>query len=137
MKYRLLNYLVCPYCKDKSFPLKLIVIETARYEQRKLPPNIQKPLCDVYCGYRGSFINELKQKGEEPPCEECIKIEVKTGVLYCPLCGRWYPIIDEIPRLLPDELRRKEEDIEFLRKYASSLPDDIKHKGKPYNLLST
>ncbi len=38
------------------------------------------------------------------------------GVLYCSDCSRFYPIIDEIPIMLPDELRDKKQDIEFLKK---------------------
>jgi uncharacterized protein YbaR (Trm112 family) len=136
MKYRLLNYLACPYCKDKGFPLKLIVIEMSRYEQRKLPQNLQKPLCDLYCAYRNGFVKEIQEKGAEPPCDDCIKTEVKAGVLFCINCGRWYPIIDEIPRLLPDNFRQREEDIEFLQMHGDKIPDEIKMNGKPYNLLS-
>ncbi|MCC6045235.1 MAG: Trm112 family protein [Ignisphaera sp.] len=136
MKYRLLNYLACPYCKDKGFPLKLIVIETIRYEQRRLPQSPQKPLCDLYCAYKDSLVKELYEKGVEVPCNECIKIEVKTGVLFCFSCSRWYPIIDEIPRLLPDNFRQKEEDLEFLQLHEDKIPDNIKKNGKPYNLLS-
>ena len=82
------------------------------------------------------FVSELKEKGIDIPCEECIKLEIKTGVLYCSNCKRWYPIIDEIPRLLPDNYRKKEEDVEFLNMYRDKIPDEIKMNGKPYNLLS-
>ncbi|MDK6029297.1 Trm112 family protein [Ignisphaera sp. 4213-co] len=136
MKYRLLNYLACPYCKDKGFPLKLVVIEIAKYESRKIPQNVQIPLCDLYCSYKNGFVKELTEKGIEIPCNECIKIEVKTGVLYCNNCSRWYPIIDEIPRLLPDSYRKKSEDLEFLSMYKDKVPEEIKMNGKPYNLLS-
>lgn len=136
MKYRLLNYLACPYCKDKGFPLRLFVIETVRYDHRKIPQNLQKPLCDLYCSFKNAYIKDISEKGEEAPCDECIKIEVKTGILYCENCGRWYPILDEIPRLLPDNYRKKEEDIAFLNMYRDRIPDEIKLHGKPYNLLS-
>ena len=36
---------------------------------------------------------------------------IKEGVLYCSQCSRYYPIIEEIPVMLPDELRDKEKDI--------------------------
>ena len=43
---------------------------------------------------------------------------VKEGILFCTKCNRYYPIIDEIPVMLPDELRerQKTQDSEFLRK---------------------
>ncbi len=132
MKYRLLNFIACPYCKDKGFPLKLVVIEVKKYENRELPSDLPRPLCDLYCGYR----NEMVEKGREYPCDECIKYEVVTGLLYCPSCLRWFPIIDEIPRMLPDEYRDKNEDLAFLRRYEDKVPQEIKEKGKPYNLRS-
>ncbi len=131
MKYRLLNYLACPYCKDRGFPLKLIVIEVRNYPDRKIPEGVEKPLCDLYCAYLGKYVKDV---GGQCPCDECIKIEVATGVLICPVCGRWYPIIDEIPRLLPDEYRDKKEDLEFLRTYSDKIPDEVKYRGKPFNL---
>ncbi len=131
MKYRLLNYLACPYCKDKGFPLKLIVIELNEYDNRTLPHDIKKPLCDLYCAYMNKYIKDL----DTTKCDECIKYEVKTGVVYCTSCHRWYPIIDEIPRILPDNYRRKEEDLQFLRLHENNLSEDVKLYGKPYNLI--
>ncbi len=126
MKYRLMDILACPECKH--FPLNLIVIEREEYE-RKL--DIKKPFCELYCSYLGKKIEELK---EEAPCDECIRYEIVTGVIYCPNCGRWYPIIKSIPRMLPDKHRRKKEDISFLEKYKDRLPREIVYEGKPYNL---
>ncbi len=125
MKYRLLDLLACPICKH--FPLELIVIERKVYE-RKLEQ--EKPFCELYCGYLVKYIKDIK----EYPCDECIKYEVVTGVLYCTKCNRWYPIIDEIPRMLPDELRNKNEDLKFLRKYQDKLSSKIVYEGKPFNL---
>ena len=31
--------------------------------------------------------------------------KIKGEVLICAACNRWYPIIDDIPHMLPDELR--------------------------------
>ncbi len=31
--------------------------------------------------------------------------KIKGEVLVCTECNRWYPIIDDIPHMLPDELR--------------------------------
>ncbi len=61
---------------------------------------------------------------------------VKEGVLFCNKCSRFYPIIDEIPVMLPDELRkeRKDVDIEFLRKCQGKIPDKVIKQGNPWHL---
>jgi uncharacterized protein YbaR (Trm112 family) len=61
-------------------------------------------------------------------------LEVKTGVLNCQTCGRWYPITDEIPVLLPDELRKEGDDLKFLKQHRDQLPEKIAMRGKPFNL---
>ncbi len=144
MKFRFMDIVACPVCKH--FPLELYVIETREYPEReedikKLLETYEPPLCELYC-YRlkqpiGEPIEKVKDEiRKKNLCAECLKIEVVTGVIYCPNCGRWYPIIDEIPRLLPDELRKKQEDLRFLRKYADRLPEKIVKAGKPWNLSS-
>jgi len=60
--------------------------------------------------------------------------EINEGILLCTECGRWYPIIETIPHMLPDELREAEEDKAFLKKWERELPQKVLTKGKPYNL---
>jgi uncharacterized protein YbaR (Trm112 family) len=59
---------------------------------------------------------------------------IVDGVLACTQCGRYYPIIDEIPVMLPDDLRNKNEDLEFLKKYKERLPEKIVAQGRPHHL---
>jgi uncharacterized protein len=59
---------------------------------------------------------------------------VSEGTIFCSKCSRYYPIIEEIPIMLPDELRDKSKDIEFLNKYKSTLPEKIVTKGVPWHL---
>ena len=59
---------------------------------------------------------------------------VVDGVLTCAECGRYYPIIDEIPVMLPDDLREKKEDIEFLEKWKGRIPGSVAFGGKPWSL---
>ena len=47
--------------------------------------------------------------------------KVAEGALYCQECSRFFPIIDEIPIMLPDELRDKKQEIEFLKKTMASV----------------
>ena len=59
---------------------------------------------------------------------------VLEGVLYCSKCSRFYPIIEEIPIMLPDELRDKKQEIGFLKKYKDKLPEKIISEANPWHL---
>jgi uncharacterized protein YbaR (Trm112 family) len=59
---------------------------------------------------------------------------ISEGVIFCSKCSRFYPIIDEIPIMLPDELRDKDQEIEFLKKYKDKLPEKIVSKSSPWHL---
>jgi uncharacterized protein len=61
-------------------------------------------------------------------------IIISDGVLFCNKCYRFYPIIDEIPVLLPDELREKQKDIEFLQKWHDKIPSKVINEGNPWHL---
>ena len=124
MKYRLMDLLACPICK--TFPLRLHVFD--EYEI-KPPERIMR--CELYCAYHGSMLKELR---EEPRCEECYGREIVDGVLLCPGCGRWYPIEEEIPRLLPDELRDRNQDLRFLSRWRARVPAEVLERGKPFSL---
>ena len=130
MKYRLMDVLACPMCK--KFPLELIVLSERELEGVEAPKGFR---CSDYCGLKRAFLKDL---GKEPDCRSCFSREIVEGVLYCPECGRWYPIIDEIPRLLPDRIRQEKEikkvELDFLKKHADELPDKITREGKPFNL---
>jgi len=60
--------------------------------------------------------------------------EIVEGLIVCPKCLRWYPIRDEIPELLPDELRNKKEELSFLQKWKDKIPRKILLNGRPFNL---
>lgn len=62
------------------------------------------------------------------------KDEIVDGLIVCPKCSRVYPIIDEIPHMLPDELRERNEDLAFLRKWKDKIPKRLLETGKPFNL---
>lgn len=59
---------------------------------------------------------------------------ITDGVLFCNKCYRFYPIIDEIPVLLPDELREKQKDIDFLHKWHNKIPSKIIYDGNPWHI---
>lgn len=67
--------------------------------------------------------------------------EIKTeqdviinGALFCSKCLRFYLIIDEIPIMLPDELRNKTNEVKFLEQWKEELPRKIVNEGEPWNL---
>jgi len=59
---------------------------------------------------------------------------VSEGVLVCTKCSRFYPIIEEIPIMLPDELRDKKLEIDFLKKYKENLPEKVVKNGLPWHI---
>ena len=74
MKLRMLDLLICPECRSGG----------ALCPPRKLK-------LEVYSEFKADLIQENKA-------------EVETGVLTCLVCERQYPIINGIPRMLPDNL---------------------------------
>jgi uncharacterized protein YbaR (Trm112 family) len=59
---------------------------------------------------------------------------ISEGVLFCPKCSRFFPIIEEIPIMLPDELRDKKQEMEFLKNYKDKLPGKIITNANPWHL---
>ena len=59
---------------------------------------------------------------------------ILEGAIYCTKCSRFYPIIEEIPIMLPDELRDKNQDIEFLKRNQYTLPEKIIKQASPWHL---
>ena len=128
MKLRLLDILACPMCKN--FPLELTIIEEAEDKSRA----IDEVPCELFCGNYRAPISTLKREKLIEDCKKCIKRTIVSGVLYCNKCGRWYPIIDEIPRMMPDNLRERKEELKFLRENAEAIPENILKEGKPFHL---
>jgi len=59
---------------------------------------------------------------------------VIEGAIFCPKCSRFYPIMEEIPIMLPDDLRDKKHEIEFLKNYKDKLPEKIITQANPWHL---
>jgi uncharacterized protein YbaR (Trm112 family) len=128
VKYRLLDLLACPICKD--WPLEFLVFSETKYEYKNL--NVKTPFCKDYCGLSKDFLKNIDISKID--CVECTKKEVIEGILICKRCNRWYPIQEEIPIMLPDELRKKDEDIDFLKKWKDKIPEKILKYGLPFHL---
>ena len=59
---------------------------------------------------------------------------VVEGALYCTRCSRFYAILEEIPIMMPDDLRDRGREMEFLRANREKLPDKITGRALPWHL---
>jgi uncharacterized protein YbaR (Trm112 family) len=64
--------------------------------------------------------------------------EIDEALIKCPKCGRWYPVIDGIACMLPDDLRmngkQRKEETAFLERWKEKIPTDILKNGLPFGL---
>jgi uncharacterized protein YbaR (Trm112 family) len=76
---------------------------------------------------------EITTREDDHNGQEKTKVII-DGVLFCSKCFRFYPVVEEIPVLLPDELRERQNDIGFLQKWRDKLPAKIINQGNPWHL---
>lgn len=84
MKYRLLNYIVCPKCKGN---LKIVAENIIRINYSSVPDFERCKVCNFTEKYN---------------CKECITHEVKEGNLICPR-NKQFPITNFTPRMLENK----------------------------------
>jgi len=133
MKKHMLDILACPI--DKNYPLELIELNVKELEKDKMKENYHPLNSEENNNIvkknknsgGGNKVNEIKHNDEKV-------IVVIDGILYCKKCSRFYPIIDEIPIMLPDELREKEKDLQFLKKWKHTIPEKILTQSYPWHL---
>ena len=117
MKYRLLDILCCPHCRET---LQLSVYES-KHGNRKAPV-IDRAPCRSWCG-----LNQCPPENMTSiDCQTCYLTEIIEGKLTCPACGHHYPIVKGIPRLLPETLLR-----ESLLNYH---PDFLDRRGDEFSI---
>ena len=68
---------------------------------------------------------------------ETDKEEILSGLLLCSECGRFYPIMEGIPSMLPDDLRTEKRELEFLKAWKTKLPPEVLDNGRPFKLESS
>lgn len=117
MRKSLLEILACPI--DKHTPLELFEINVNSTNKSSIDKQ----------GENGITQDELTHN--HTSYENVI---VKDGVLFCSRCSRFFPIIDEIPIMLPDELREREKDLQFLLEWETKLPSKILDHGVPWHI---
>jgi 2-polyprenyl-3-methyl-5-hydroxy-6-metoxy-1,4-benzoquinol methylase/uncharacterized protein YbaR (Trm112 family) len=93
MKRRLLDWIVCPQCGERP---RLTVF---REEKVPLPGPVRSPSCSSYCARHD--VPEPRAIEPPPDCGSCFREEILEGALSC-VCGGIFPILDGIPRLIPN-----------------------------------
>ncbi|WP_415310518.1 Trm112 family protein [Candidatus Nitrosocosmicus sp. FF01] len=132
MNKKLLEILVCPF--DKVTSLELLEFQSA--SDSKIPISGDEKAVSNASDPTGPDPSTLtKRQNDNPIQKETLQqIEiVEEGLLLCKTCQRFYPIVDEIPIILPDELRDKKKDIEFLNKWKERIPVDLLTNLKPWS----
>ncbi|MGA7370666.1 MAG: Trm112 family protein [Nitrososphaeraceae archaeon] len=117
MKKSLLEILACPI--DKHSPLELYEINVHLTNETTLDKR-----------------SENRETLEEQTDNDTTyhNVIIKEGVLFCSRCSRFFPIIDEIPIMLPDELREREKDLQFLLEWETKIPSKILDYGVPWHI---
>lgn len=130
MNKRLLDILVCPF--DKVTPLELLEFESDSLPHDEcgnlVNPENKKNKSQEISSQEGSNNNNNSNSNSNS------NSIVKEGLLLCNTCNRFYPITEEIPIILPDELRDKKKDVDFLKKWREAVPRDLIPALKPWTV---
>ena len=118
MRRSLLGILACPI--DKHSPLELFEINVHSADELP-PPDMQNENAKIM---KEHLDNDTTYNN----------VIIQEGILFCTLCSRFYPIIDEIPIMLPDELREREKDLQFLLEWETKIPSKILDHGAPWHI---
>ncbi len=128
MKKNLLDILACPL--DKNYPLELFEFNTKEIHAKNNEDQQHRPSPQKI----DNKFNDKIEQNENTTTTTDITTVIIDGMLYCNKCNRFYPIVEEIPILLPDDLRDKNKDIEFLNKWKNKISKDILGKLKPWSI---
>jgi len=107
MKYRLLDILRCPYCKEQ-LEIHTFNFNEVKYENSDL---LNNDMCPLICKNPNKKITRTQEA--QSHCQRCYNDKIMDGLLSCN-CGKAYPIVRGIPRFLPDSF---DQHPEFTKKY--------------------
>jgi SAM-dependent methyltransferase/uncharacterized protein YbaR (Trm112 family) len=127
MRYALLDVLACQACHTD------LACFTNRERASNIPPGPYDPGTRVSAGpglgplpslARPTEISARLQRFSTAAADPSrnFTVDVDEGVLLCPACGRWYPILQRLPEILPDHLRDFDADAARLREVAAAMP---------------
>ena len=88
----------------------------------------------AYHKYEEERKNKIDAYSDDLFVDAELDIVIEEGILFCNRCLRFFPIVEEIPVILPDEIRDKNKDLELLKKWSNYLPDKVVKKALPWHL---
>ncbi len=96
MRFRLLDLLICPDCKN------ILHCDVLIKSKVDISRQINISTCQFWCAFHN--VNLLESEAKITDCQACQEIEIIDGILKCS-CGKSYPVAGGIPRILPPSLR--------------------------------
>lgn len=134
MRYSLLSLVACPVCA--SGLSCLVFEERPETTPEGLFPGGDRvsagpgvgPAAPAQADAPESPAGILLRRHATPPAPESrgLQMGVETGLLACGGCGRWFPIEQGIPELLPDHLRDAAREAALFEVATQSLPIDLR-----------
>jgi len=131
MRYALLDLIACQSCHG---PLTSVTIRERPSEMaqgllpgasRVAPGDGVGPVpADVRQTPLAALLGRHARTATDPARN--FTVEIEEGLLICADCGRWYPIIGQLPEILPDHLRNAERERTFLEAIAPAIPADLR-----------
>lgn len=131
MRYSLLKFIECPVTKT---PLVCLTLKERRADlpHYRLSPWDRINQAGAVVGpvpvfTRTTPLTEaLRQQAcASAPDQRNYEVEVEEGLLVSGESGRWYPIRNTIPEILPDHVRDFDRDLAFLREVNDRIPGRI------------
>ncbi len=116
LKFFIGDLLACPVCKSTN-----LLIHPIEVVEEEAGPDPEKVKCKRYCHYLRRPASEV----DIETCRVCVRKRIKTGVIVCLDCGRWYPIEDTIAYMLSDEYRDEKHYAKWLERHIHELPGEV------------
>jgi len=149
---RMLDILVCPFDKESKLELFVIGSNAPPKDEEKIKRDLgqkssdghqQNKICQKiddmesisdHHDYEEEKKNKIDAYSDDLFADAELDVVIEEGILFCNRCLRFFPIVEEIPIILPDEIRDKNRDLELLKKWSDSLPDKVVKKALPWHL---
>jgi len=143
MRYSLLNFVECPVSHTELVCLTtkeapLVLPHVRHYSTAKRVNQPGAVVGPIPAFREPSELTEALQQEACEPADPSRNYEamVEEGLLVSGETGRWYPIRNFIPELLPDHLRDFGRDVAFLDSIRHRLPGSILDRLKRYDQVA-